>query len=442
MSTETRPMQDPQQHQSNPNPKFISINNASSNNPNPKSNPIPLPRSIGISNNANASGVAATSSSSSSLTSLTLTMLGNSNAPRPFIREEAGAAAAAAAEAGPHHHNSHRRAHSEVSFRLPQDMMDLSAPDQSKGGSSTASLDEMGSEEDLFSTYIDLDKLGGCNCSDQSGGGNNGPNGGPDDGSGEPNVNDGGGEGEEKRSSRHRHSCSVDGSSTSTGVFGEVMEAKKAMPPDKLAELWNLDPKRAKRILANRQSAARSKERKARYIQELERKVQTLQTEATTLSAQLTLFQRDTTGLSTENTELKLRLQAMEQQAQLRDALNEALKKEVERLKIATGEMMSPSESFNLGMHQMPYNHPSAYFPLQQQPGPAGHQNMQMPQFNHSQSNMPTHHLHQSNSHTFSDIMQNGPVGQLQGLDIGTKGAPLVKSEGPSLSASGSSTTF
>lgn len=29
--------------------------------------------------------------------------------------------------------------------------------------------------------------------------------------------------------------------------------------------------------------------------------------------------QRDTTGLTTENTELKLRLQAMEQQAQLRD---------------------------------------------------------------------------------------------------------------------------
>jgi regulator of replication initiation timing len=71
--------------------------------------------------------------------------------------------------------------------------------------------------------------------------------------------------------------------------------------------------------LANRQSAARSKERKARYIIELERKVQTLQTEATTLSAQLTLFQRDTTGLSSENSELKIRLQAMEQQAHLRD---------------------------------------------------------------------------------------------------------------------------
>jgi hypothetical protein len=103
------------------------------------------------------------------------------------------------------------------------------------------------------------------------------------------------------------------------------------------------------RILANRQSAARSKERKMRYIQELEHKVQVLQTEATTLSAQLTMLQvcpvelpswwrlyfvlwfswfklscsaclqRDSAGLATQNNELKIRLQAMEQQAQLRD---------------------------------------------------------------------------------------------------------------------------
>ncbi|KAI7995788.1 Transcription factor RF2a [Camellia lanceoleosa] len=44
-------------------------------------------------------------------------------------------------------------------------------------------------------------------------------------------------------------------------------------------------------IWANRQSTARSKERKMRYIAELERKVKTLQTEATSLSAQLTLLQ-------------------------------------------------------------------------------------------------------------------------------------------------------
>lgn len=34
------------------------------------------------------------------------------------------------------------------------------------------------------------------------------------------------------------------------------------------------------------------------------------------------LLQRDTTGLTSENTELKLRLQAMEQQAQLRDGMH------------------------------------------------------------------------------------------------------------------------
>lgn len=76
-----------------------------------------------------------------------------------------------------------------------------------------------------------------------------------------------------------------------------------------------------------------------RYIQELEHKVQVLQTEATTLSAQLTMLQRDSAGLATQNNELKIRLQAMEQQAQLRDALNEALTAEVQRLKLATGEI-------------------------------------------------------------------------------------------------------
>ncbi|RWW57039.1 hypothetical protein BHE74_00036190 [Ensete ventricosum] len=178
----------------------------------------------------------------------------------------------------------------------------------------------------------------------------------------------GGGGGAQERRGHHRRSGSMDGSISSfDGESGASLSdyAKKAMAADKLAELALLDPKRAKRldlfslnsfapflscksstlmlsnasfrlatsILANRQSAARSKERKIRYTSELERKVQTLQTEATTLSAQLTLLQdsylmsdffvlqRDTTDLTAENRELKLRLQAMEQQAQLRDGM-------------------------------------------------------------------------------------------------------------------------
>ncbi|ESQ53132.1 hypothetical protein EUTSA_v10024895mg [Eutrema salsugineum] len=135
-------------------------------------------------------------------------------------------------------------------------------------------------------------------------------------------------------------------------------EMKKIMANDKLAEMAMSDPKRVKRILANRQSAARSKERKMRYIVELEHKVQTLQTEATTLSAQLTLLQRDMMGLTNQNNELKFRLQAMEQQARLRDALNEALNGEVQRLKLAVGETShnesdrSKMQSLNAEMFQ------------------------------------------------------------------------------------------
>ncbi|OIW14098.1 hypothetical protein TanjilG_19477 [Lupinus angustifolius] len=327
-----------------------------------------------------------------------------------------------AADADGESHSRHRRSHSEMVFRLPDEMMDLSPSDPFNGGSSTASLEEIGSEDDLFSTYIDVEKLGGStngsgraeNGSDQSGYGN------INSGSGACDGTSGYNEGENSPSaaarSRHRHSSSVDGS-TSTSMLGEIMEAKKAMPPDKLAELWTIDPKRAKRILANRQSAARSKERKAHYIQELECKVQTLQTEATTLSAQLTLYQRDTTGLSSENTELKLRLQAMEQQAQLHNALNDALMKEVERLKISTGEAMNPSESFNMGMHQMPFAG-SNFFSIPPHSGPSGHQNMQLPPFGHSPSGMPTHQLQQSNSQQLSDMLQNDQLGRLQGLDI------------------------
>ena len=86
-----------------------------------------------------------------------------------------------------------------------------------------------------------------------------------------------------------------------------------------------------------------------RYMAELEHKVHTLQTETTTLSHLLTLLQvglkgvgiyfdffffilllrlysnciqRDSAELTSRNNELKLRIQAMEQEAQFRDGTN------------------------------------------------------------------------------------------------------------------------
>ncbi|KAG0447974.1 hypothetical protein HPP92_028059 [Vanilla planifolia] len=142
---------------------------------------------------------------------------------------------------------------------------------------------------------------------------------------------------------------------------------RKSWPMKKLAEIAVSDPKRAKRILANRQSAAQSKERKMRYISELEHKVQTLQTEATTLSAQLTLLQRDSAGLASQNNQLKIRLQAMEQQAQLRDALNEALTGEIQRMKLATGKSLPVSSNQEIQLSAQMFQVQQQYQTHQQQ---------------------------------------------------------------------------
>ncbi|XP_061343367.1 bZIP transcription factor 29-like [Gastrolobium bilobum] len=179
-------------------------------------------------------------------------------------------------------------------------------------------------------------------------------------------------------------------------------ELKKIMANEKLAEIALSDPKRAKRILANRQSAARSKERKMRYISELEHKVQTLQTEATTLSAQLTLLQRDSVGLTNQNSELKFRLQSMEQQAKLRDALNEALTAEVQRLKLATAELNGESHPSGCLIPQHSVN--PMMFQHQQQPPTASQQNIHLQQHQHQ-------HQHQAqqqngNANSKTDIKQ------------------------------------
>ncbi|CAL1363046.1 unnamed protein product [Linum trigynum] len=196
----------------------------------------------------------------------------------------------------------------------------------------------------------------------------------------------GGGGGGGERRVHHRHSNSMDGSSCSASFEGDSYlmtddGIKKSMAPDRLAELALIDPKRAKRILANRQSAARSKERKTRYTSELERKVHTLQTEATTLSAQVTVLQRDTSGLTTENKELKLRLQALEQQAHLRDALNEALREEVQRLKI-TASQMPNGNPYHRGL--------APQFPPHQQPAfPGGFNSSNQTQQQQQQQGLP-----------------------------------------------------
>ncbi|GLU04100.1 hypothetical protein SLE2022_212640 [Rubroshorea leprosula] len=92
------------------------------------------------------------------------------------------------------------------------------------------------------------------------------------------------------------------------------------------------DPKRVKRILANRQSAQRSRVRKLQYISELERSVTTLQAEVSVLSPRVAFLDHQRLLLNVDNSALKQRIAALAQDKIFKDAHQEALKREIERL--------------------------------------------------------------------------------------------------------------
>ncbi|KVI04334.1 basic leucine zipper 61-like [Cynara cardunculus var. scolymus] len=93
------------------------------------------------------------------------------------------------------------------------------------------------------------------------------------------------------------------------------------------------DPKRIKRILANRQSAQRSRVRKLQYISELERSVNSLQAEVSVLSPRVAYLDHQRLVLNVDNSVLRQRIAALSQDKLFKDAHQEALKGEIERLK-------------------------------------------------------------------------------------------------------------
>ncbi|KAK4285897.1 hypothetical protein QN277_002528 [Acacia crassicarpa] len=120
---------------------------------------------------------------------------------------------------------------------------------------------------------------------------------------------------------------------------GEVDSSCKnetASPPSSVAPSsveTIADPKRVKRILANRQSAQRSRVRKLQYISDLEKSVTTLQTEVSALSPRVAFLDHQRLVLNIDNSALKQRIAALAQDKIFKDAHQEALKKEIERLR-------------------------------------------------------------------------------------------------------------
>ncbi|EAY93221.1 hypothetical protein OsI_15027 [Oryza sativa Indica Group] len=120
-------------------------------------------------------------------------------------------------------------------------------------------------------------------------------------------------------------------------------EKKKIVMDKSLSKIVLTDPRRVKRILNNRASATKSKEKKMKHVGELQRKLQVLQSETTTLGAQVTVMQRNNNELVSQNNELKTRLQAMDQLAQLGDALTSRLAAEAQHLRAVVSEISDPN---------------------------------------------------------------------------------------------------
>ncbi|KAL6592446.1 hypothetical protein ACP70R_049499 [Stipagrostis hirtigluma subsp. patula] len=128
-------------------------------------------------------------------------------------------------------------------------------------------------------------------------------------------------------------------SSTSRGkadgdIFSDV-ELETIMKEKRLRELVDTNPKRVKRILTNRFSAARLSARRVNYVQDLERRIAALQIDKMTLSSQVGLQQARTVELSTQNNELRIRLHGLEEQSKLKEDLHEALRAQIKSLQLA-----------------------------------------------------------------------------------------------------------
>ncbi|RRT82799.1 hypothetical protein B296_00019332 [Ensete ventricosum] len=263
---------------------------------------------------------------------------------------------------GPHH----RRAHSELAFRISEDL-------------------HLGpvTEDDVFRTFMDVEKIGSgvedgaapaleafghslsrdrmaVDCS--SGNEETRAQGNAAGGDGRPT---------------HRHGSSVDVStSRGEGVSGDVMEAKKAMPPEKLAELAVIDPKRAKR-----------------FALPPNWKIVSFCT-SILFSLCHDKFLYHGNILSKSNHDVAA-------------GVSDALKQEVERLQIVTGGKVNKSEAYNLGLLNLPYS--SLVMPSEEQPKthPQGLEcHAQFCQSQLYQNDVP------------SDMMQQGHLKVLPGLNI------------------------
>lgn len=115
-------------------------------------------------------------------------------------------------------------------------------------------------------------------------------------------------------------------------------------------ELLMLDPKRVKRILANRQSAARSKTRRMAYTHELESKLSSMHLEVDNVGQEVAGLTADNGLLGTANTQLRQQAEQLQEHIRRVSTENQAL---LERLHALQRSLNLPESSPALGLQQL-----------------------------------------------------------------------------------------
>ncbi|XP_030924921.1 basic leucine zipper 34-like [Quercus lobata] len=94
-----------------------------------------------------------------------------------------------------------------------------------------------------------------------------------------------------------------------------------------------MNPKKMRRLLANRESAQRSRLRKIEYIEALEREIENEKAKISFLAPQVTYYEIQHMIMSEENQKIREMLELLEIEKAYKDAEYVALKKEMESLK-------------------------------------------------------------------------------------------------------------
>ncbi|QHO27890.1 hypothetical protein HN51_024847 [Arachis hypogaea] len=95
----------------------------------------------------------------------------------------------------------------------------------------------------------------------------------------------------------------------------------------------NMDPKKINKMISNRLSAQRSRQRKVRYLLNLEEQMKIFQEKVTILRTQITSYTNQKQLLMSEQTMLRQKLEAIEKEKSLRNAETEKKNAELKILK-------------------------------------------------------------------------------------------------------------